>query len=226
MSPFRSENGKKVWIENWGGHVDEIIRQAQARGEFDNLPGAGQPLSLEEDNPWNAEWASAFRLAKQHGAAPRWIELEKEIGWDAAAMQTMLERAGRSFQQRAARLTMQANHVDLGTQAPVAGEPDAPPPAPPSRRWWPFGRQRGGPQPERPPVATAPESLAELEKERRRARALYLSKAADLDKKIQEYNSHRPRALYWLEKPRLLPAAAAQRFDAACPPLVALSPAA
>lgn len=39
-------------IETW---VDQTIRQAQRRGDFDNLPGAGKPLpSL--DNPGDPDW--------------------------------------------------------------------------------------------------------------------------------------------------------------------------
>jgi hypothetical protein len=67
--------------------------------------------------------------------------------------------------------------------------------------------------------SSLPHTRATLEAERLRARHLYLDKAADLDAKIQEYNSHRPRNLTWLEKPRLLPEHATRRFDERCPPI-------
>ncbi len=35
--------------ESW---IDRQIREAQERGEFDNLPGAGKPLHLDDDPDW------------------------------------------------------------------------------------------------------------------------------------------------------------------------------
>jgi hypothetical protein len=64
-----------------------------------------------------------------------------------------------------------------------------------------------------------PGTREELEAERRRARRLYVARSAEVDQKIKDFNSHRPRNLTWLEKPRLPPEAAAQRFDELCPPL-------
>jgi hypothetical protein len=219
MSPVRREGDQKVWIESWGSHVDRQIREAQERGDFDNLPGAGKPLRLEE-NVFGAEWQSAFRMAKNAGAAPLWVELDREIGVDAAALQAMLERTARRLATEAARIRQAA-----GVPAPASdGAPDpsaavGQPLAADRGRRWPFGRRRS-PRPAHPsePVSQ-PRSLAELEAERLRARALYLGKAGELDQKIQDYNAHKPRTLSWLEKPRLLPAAAARQFDAACPPL-------
>ena len=57
--------------------VDRIIREAMAAGEFDDLPGKGQPLDLSDADGSDA-WA-AHHLLKQHGFAPEWIEDRKEI---------------------------------------------------------------------------------------------------------------------------------------------------
>jgi len=41
-------------MDGLGSLVDRRIREAQERGEFDNLPGAGKPLDLSDaDDP---EW--------------------------------------------------------------------------------------------------------------------------------------------------------------------------
>lgn len=62
--------------------VEEQIRKAQERGDFDNLAGAGKPLDLDE-NPFEpAEMRMAFKILKENDFAPYWIELGKEI--DAA----------------------------------------------------------------------------------------------------------------------------------------------
>jgi len=59
--------------------VEEQIRKAQQRGDFDNLAGAGKPLDLEE-NPFEpVEMRMAFKILKENDFAPYWIELGKEI---------------------------------------------------------------------------------------------------------------------------------------------------
>lgn len=62
--------------------VEEQILKAQQRGEFDNLSGAGQRLNLEE-NPFEPpELRMPFKILKDNGFAPYWIELGKEIDRD------------------------------------------------------------------------------------------------------------------------------------------------
>jgi hypothetical protein len=225
--PTYHEGDKKVRIESWGSHVDKMIREAQARGDFDNVPGMGKPLKLDDDNPFNSEWSAAFRVAKNAGAAPLWIQLDKEIGADTEALQTMLERTARYLEAEAARIAEhEATQAAEAASAPapaVAGQAQLPLPGAQGRRWWPF-RRGASPMPARSAdeataaASSLPHTLATLEAERLRARRLYLDKAAELDAKIQEYNSYRPRNLTWLEKPRLLPEHATRRFDERCPP--------
>lgn len=57
--------------------VEERIREAQERGAFQHLPGAGRPLPKDED-PGSDSWA-AHRLLKKHGLLPDWLQLRKEI---------------------------------------------------------------------------------------------------------------------------------------------------
>lgn len=62
--------------------VENQIIKAQQEGKFDNLPGAGKPLKLEE-NPFEpADMRLAFKILKDNDFAPRWIELGKEIDAD------------------------------------------------------------------------------------------------------------------------------------------------
>ncbi|RME59693.1 DUF1992 domain-containing protein, partial [Candidatus Parcubacteria bacterium] len=45
--------------------AEQRIREAQARGELDDLPGAGKPLALEEDNPFvPPELRMAYKVLK------------------------------------------------------------------------------------------------------------------------------------------------------------------
>src|SRR5436309_6113063 len=72
-APRRRYHGK--WFEDY---VTEQIREAEARGEFDNLPGAGKPLNLDDDR-YAGDKAMGYHLLKTHGFAPKEIELAKEV---------------------------------------------------------------------------------------------------------------------------------------------------
>jgi hypothetical protein len=210
------QGDQKIVVPNIGGYVEQQIREAQARGEFDNLPGAGKPIDLGGDNPYGAEWDTAYRMAKNAGAAPLWVELDKEITQDTAALQSMLERTASYFAaERARRIPAAAAG---NSDNAVAGKA----PGRAQRAWsWLFGTRSA--QRTRPATAHAWQrahpahpTLEQLEAERLRARRLYLKQAAELDAKIQEYNAQRPRGMTWCDKRRLTPEMAGERFDAAC----------
>jgi hypothetical protein len=59
--------------------IDEAIREAMRKGEFDGLPGAGKPLKLDDDSNVPAELRLAHRILKQNDFMPEWIALGKEI---------------------------------------------------------------------------------------------------------------------------------------------------
>lgn len=70
--------GKPRDRRDWESWIDQQIREAQERGEFDDLPGRGQPLNLTP-NPYAQEQELAFKILKDAGYAPEWIELDKAI---------------------------------------------------------------------------------------------------------------------------------------------------
>lgn len=55
--------------------ISARIREAEARGEFDNLPGAGKPLPPCDD-PQNA---LLTRLVKESGGVPEFVSLSREL---------------------------------------------------------------------------------------------------------------------------------------------------
>lgn len=59
--------------------AEEKIRAAMARGEFDNLPGAGKPLALEDDSLVPEDLRVPYWILKNAGCLPPEIELRKEI---------------------------------------------------------------------------------------------------------------------------------------------------
>jgi len=59
--------------------VEERIRRAIERGEFDDLPGAGEPLALEDDSSVPEELRLAYKILKNAECLPPEIELRREI---------------------------------------------------------------------------------------------------------------------------------------------------
>jgi hypothetical protein len=55
------------------------IREAVERGEFDQLPGAGEPLDLDDDSLVPEELRTAYRLLKNSGYLPPELQLRREI---------------------------------------------------------------------------------------------------------------------------------------------------
>jgi hypothetical protein len=59
--------------------VEERIRQAQDEGEFDNLPGKGKPLQLDDDLGIPEDLRLAYKVLKNANCLPIEMELRKEI---------------------------------------------------------------------------------------------------------------------------------------------------
>jgi hypothetical protein len=59
--------------------VDEIIREAMSRGEFNNLPGAGKPVNLDAYFSTPEEVRMVYSILRNAGILPREIELLREI---------------------------------------------------------------------------------------------------------------------------------------------------
>ena len=59
--------------------VERKIQEAMERGEFDNLPGQGKPLLLEEDSHIPEELRVAYKILKNADCLPPELEAKKEI---------------------------------------------------------------------------------------------------------------------------------------------------
>jgi DnaJ family protein C protein 28 len=91
-SPRRRKPG-----ESWQSFIERRIEDAQAQGAFDNLPGHGKPLHLEPVNPYEGSYELAHKILKDHGYAPGWIELHKEIRRELEAARRRLANAYRRY---------------------------------------------------------------------------------------------------------------------------------
>ena len=58
--------------------IEARIRKAQKEGEFENLPGSGKPLPMDEPNV-PEELRLAYKILKNAECLPPEIELKKEI---------------------------------------------------------------------------------------------------------------------------------------------------
>ncbi|MBP1708136.1 MAG: hypothetical protein H6Q39_1860 [Chloroflexi bacterium] len=91
---IRAQQGKKIarYMSSTEELVEEQIRKARERGEFDNLEGAGKPLDLSE-NPYEPpELRMVMRILKNNDFTPYWIQLGKDIDADTAKLWKEVER--------------------------------------------------------------------------------------------------------------------------------------
>jgi DnaJ family protein C protein 28 len=59
--------------------VEEQLRQAREEGKFDNLPGHGRPLRLDENPFEDPAWQLANDMLKKNGFRPEWLEEDVAI---------------------------------------------------------------------------------------------------------------------------------------------------
>ena len=59
--------------------IEERIRRAQQKGEFENLEGTGKPLIFENDGHVAGELRLAYKILKNADCLPPEIELKNEI---------------------------------------------------------------------------------------------------------------------------------------------------
>jgi hypothetical protein len=78
MSPMRRDaDGRRQTAHSWESLVERQILEAIESGAFDELPYQGERLPIE-DHSAAGEWAMAHRMLRNAGAAPPWIESDKE----------------------------------------------------------------------------------------------------------------------------------------------------
>jgi hypothetical protein len=63
----------------WDVIAERRISEAQARGELDDLPGAGAPLALDDDALVPEDLRVAHRILKNAGLLPPQLEPHREI---------------------------------------------------------------------------------------------------------------------------------------------------
>lgn len=107
MSPeYRRPDGTRQTAHSWESLVERQIREAMEAGAFSDLPHQGAPLPIDDLGP-AGEWGLAYKMLKDAGAAPPWIEADKEARARLTAIDTFLERAPVAPTHRRGRLEVE-----------------------------------------------------------------------------------------------------------------------
>src|SRR5688572_22784310 len=77
--------------------AEKKLREAIENGEFDDLPGKGEPIDLKENPFEDPDLRVVHRLLRNAGFAPAWIEERKDIDVELEAARTKLSRAWALF---------------------------------------------------------------------------------------------------------------------------------
>jgi hypothetical protein len=107
--PIRREGNTIEAGSSWADIVERKIQDAMERGLFDNLKGLGKPLEIDE-NPYEGEWRLAFKILRNAGAAPAWIELGREIEAELASLERLMALAKDNRGNRREQLRVQCLH--------------------------------------------------------------------------------------------------------------------
>lgn len=88
----RDGEGKLSIGTTWESLVERQIREAMDEGAFDELPYSGERLPIEDDSA-AGERALGFRVLRNAGVAPPWIEADKEVRALLTDREALLTRA-------------------------------------------------------------------------------------------------------------------------------------
>lgn len=87
--------------------AEERIREAVQNGEFDHLPGKGQPLKLEDLSLVPEELRLAYKVLKNAGFVPPEVQLQKEI----RNLEELLETLGEEEVEEQYRIIKRLNFL-------------------------------------------------------------------------------------------------------------------
>ena len=98
--------------------AENRILEAIEAGLFDNLPGQGQPLNLEDDSFIPPELRLAYKILKNADCLPPELELRKEVLTLQELVASMEDEAEKLMQMRRLNFLM----MKLGMMRPVSAQ--------------------------------------------------------------------------------------------------------
>jgi DnaJ homolog subfamily C member 28 len=95
---------------DWSNLIDDLIEEGRQKGIFDNLPGQGKPLDLDQ-NSYAAGQALANKLLQDNDLKPAWLMQRDDI---QEQMATLRQEIWLSWQrhERAYRLAGSVVQID------------------------------------------------------------------------------------------------------------------
>lgn len=99
--------------------MDRQVREAIDDGRFDDLPYEGRPLPLVDDSA-AGEWALAYRVLRNAGVAPPWIEADKEARSLLERRDAILARAATASPAGMRRLRADLERAVVDVNAAIA----------------------------------------------------------------------------------------------------------
>lgn len=100
MNQVSCINVLQVTMNRLESLTEKKLREAIENGEFDDLPGKGEPIDLRENPFEDPDLRTVHRLLRNAGFAPAWIEEQKDIDAELASAQAKLKRAWSLFGQK------------------------------------------------------------------------------------------------------------------------------
>ena len=101
--------------------IEKKILEAQKKGEFDDLPGSGEPISIEDDSHVPEELRLTYKILKNANCVPPEIQLRKDI----RKMEDMLEGMSdeKEKYRHIKRITFKIMQLNMmGKASPLLGD--------------------------------------------------------------------------------------------------------
>jgi DnaJ homolog subfamily C member 28 len=108
----RDGEGKLSVGPTWESLVERQIREAMDEGGFRDLPFQGERLPIEDDTA-AGERAMGFRVLRNAGVAPPWIEADKEVRALLTDRDALLTRATGAGSMARSRLRRELEGIVL-----------------------------------------------------------------------------------------------------------------
>ncbi|WP_039032063.1 DUF1992 domain-containing protein [Leclercia adecarboxylata] len=105
-----------MWLlDQW---AERYIQDAQRQGEFDNLPGNGQPLVLDDDSHVPPELRAGYRMLKNAGCLPPELEQRKQALELSQLLATVREGSAEytDYTRRLALLELKLRQAGVSTE--------------------------------------------------------------------------------------------------------------
>lgn len=97
---------------NWEKAAEEAIRKSIENGEFNDLPGKGEPLNLDDYFAAPEEWRASFSLLRNANVLPEMLDLH----CDVQRLKERLEKTTDPEEQRELRRKVNEQETKLNLE--------------------------------------------------------------------------------------------------------------